>query len=66
MNFSQVLYCNGVAKISDGGTFSKNVLIKDFFKNFEKIYKKFAQKCKKSLKFFKHKILKNLRKFKKF
>ena len=29
---SQVLYCNGVAKISVGGTFSKNLLIKDFWK----------------------------------
>ena len=37
---------------SKGKTLSKNVFIKYFLKNFEKIYKKFAQKLKNYPKFF--------------
>ena len=36
--------------------FSENVLIKDFFKIFEKFIKQFAQNFKKFSKFFKNKI----------
>ena len=58
MNSTQVLYCNSVAKISVGGTFSKNVLIihQRLLKNFEKFKKIFAQKFKNFPKFFKNKI----------
>ena len=52
MNSSEVLYCNGVVKISVGGTFSKNVLIKELLTNFEKFIKQFAQKFKKLSKIF--------------
>ena len=49
--WTQVLYCNGIAKISVRGTFSKNVLIKDFWK-FWKFYKKITLKFKKFSKIF--------------
>ena len=46
MNSPQVLYCNGVAKISvQGGHF-------ETFETFRKIYKKFAQKFKNFSKMF--------------
>ena len=46
MNSSQVLYCNGVAKISvRGGTLGTNVLIKDL-KNFEKLIKNLHENLK--------------------
>ena len=47
-----------------GGTFCKNVLIKDFLKNFEKIYKKFAQKFKNFSKIFQKYNLIEFKKFK--
>ena len=52
MNSSQVLYCNGVSRISVGGTFSIIVLLKGFCK-FLKIYKTFAQNLKNCPKFVK-------------
>ena len=57
MNSSQVLYCNGVAKISVLKRHSARIYSsKTFEKNFEKFIKQFAQKFKKFSKFFKTKI----------
>ena len=53
MNSSQVLYCNGVAKISVLGRHSTRMYSSKTFKKFRKIYKKkFAQKFKKFSKLF--------------
>ena len=57
MNCSQVLYCNGVAKISvRGGDIQQKCSHQRFFEKFWKIYKKFAQKLKNSPKFSKMKF----------
>ena len=56
MNLSQVLYCNGVAKISVGGDIQQKCTHQRLLKNFEKFIKKFAQKFKKFSKIFKNKI----------
>ena len=57
MNSSQVLYCNGVAKISVLKRHSARMYSsKTFGKNFEKFIKQFAKKFKNSLKLFNNKI----------
>ena len=58
MNSSQILYCNGVAKISVLGGHSA-ILIKEFWK-FLKIYKNYVQKFKKFFKKIKFKELKKI------
>ena len=59
MNSTQVLYCNGVAKISVRGTFSKKYSSKTFEK-FWKIYKNLHKNLKNL-----HKNLKNFQIFSK-
>ena len=44
MNFSQVLYCNGISKIMVLGGHSARMYSSKTFENFRKIYKKFTQK----------------------
>ena len=52
IKFKNYVYLTETApKFRFWGTFSKNVLIKDFYK-FRKIYKKFAQNFKKFSKIF--------------
>ena len=54
MIFSKVLYSNGVAKISVGG--SKNVVTKDVLKNFENVLKHLLKNLINFPKFCKIKI----------
>ena len=52
------MFCTAMAspKFQFWENIQQNVLIKDSFEKFQKLYKKFAQKFKNSPKFFKNKI----------